>query len=177
MIEIYEPGSPNERMMMALLAQSKRWLEENRPVHVAAFASEKTIDFMPLDQLGDWNDSNVREHASRFLRKLAKDLEATFYAFISDTYVTKLKGAPEEMKAAGLEPHEYKKWPKEAQERFGMTRREALLMLLEPKGSPCRALYQFYRRKDGAIIWEEFETDTSGCFGGRFFNIFGGPRS
>lgn len=93
-IEIFEPGSEEEKWAWSCLAMAKHFHEDHeggaQPVGFV-FGEDKSLSIVALAAYGDWNEWRTRDLASEALKRICADTSATFVAILSDCWRTKIE--------------------------------------------------------------------------------------
>jgi hypothetical protein len=175
-IEVFEAGSDEEMVMLAMLNTAKH-MHEDHPEgvqpHAFVFGADMRLVVVNLANFGDYNEVRVRDEIAVSLREIAKEQRAHFIGFLSDVWRT-LFDDPRAIEADGLRCEDYRDWSEAAKQRHPFVRREALFLAMESRAGN-KYLSQFYRRAGKRIVWEEiFVDDHDVVASGRFIDML--PR-
>ena len=149
-IEVGQSDTDDEAVAMQLFADAKREHETSgaRPTALVALGEDRYAR-IELADLGDFSDPETQRMALDLVRMFTMSQRSEFVAIMADTSVTRVEDCP-----PGVDPQSYRDWSSEMQARHPVRRRQALTMTMEAR-SGLVMVYQFYRGRPGAIVWEE----------------------
>jgi hypothetical protein len=169
-MEVHEPFVPTDdeqRFATHILTKAKGFAEAGDVQPMAFLMGDDPGHVLAILPLGQIFDDKAR--AAAIMRDACRKFKPSCFSFVSDSWVTKIDDYTGAAKA-GLDLRKHTEWPQEVKDKFGLTKRQCLMVSVETKTRQF-ILTQFYRRDfRDRPIWEEVEL-MPGTFEGRFVGM------